>query len=287
LTNQDADHVAEHPAISPDGSQIAFIVLGPPPITATLPISTSALYVMNADGSALRTLWSPDQGLLALPTWTRDGQSLYISRSAILSDPLAPVTERLLEVVQVDIATGARRQMLVDARDPTISRAGDKLAYLRFNKATAAVALHVAALAGSDDREVIPAGAFSDFFAPRFSPDGQRIVVAAIGGPVVDEQGYPITGGRSPLRDLLSLLEPPVAEAHGAPWDLWVVNTDGTGLRRLPLAREDNPMAVFSLDGTQIAMMGAGGMYLLDSDGNNLRKIDPLGAHGGLDWAPK
>ncbi len=44
-------------------------------------------------------------------------------------------------------------------------------------------------------------------------------------------------------------------------------------------------MAQFSPDGAQIVMMGAGGIYLMDADGGNLRRIDPLGDHGGLDWA--
>jgi tricorn protease-like protein len=77
-----------------------------------------------------------------------------------------------------------------------------------------------------------------------------------------------------------------VAEAHGAPWDLWLVNVDGTGLRRLPHMREDTPMAVFAPDGRQIVMIGAGGIYLIDADGQHPRLIDPLGDHGGLDWAP-
>jgi hypothetical protein len=31
-------------------------------------------------------------------------------------------------------------------------------------------------------------------------------------------------------------------------------------------------------------VMGAGGIYLMDADGGNLRRIDPAGDHGGLDW---
>jgi Tol biopolymer transport system component len=148
--------------------------------------------------------------------------------------------------------------------------------------------LHVAAPDGSGDRQVIGAGAFAAFYAPHFSPDGTRIVVAAIGGPPTDERGYPVGGtSASPLDRLLGLVEPPVAEAHGAPWDLWLVNVDGTALRRLPQAREDTPMAVFAPDGRQIVMMGAGGIYLIGVDGDNFRQIDPLGDHGGLDWAPK
>jgi Tol biopolymer transport system component len=244
--------------------------------------------MMNADGSDLRPLWEPDQGLLALPSWMPDGQSLYVSRSAILSEPTAPVPERLLEIVRVTIATGERKQVLDDARDSTIARDGKRMAYIHFDEQSAAFSLHVAAPDGSGDREVIAAGAFSDFYAPRFFPDGTRIVVAAIGGPVTDEQGNPIQpSSQSPLERFLGLFAPARAEAHGAPWDLWVVNADGTGLRRLPGVREDTPMAAVSPDGTRIVMMGAGGIYLLDADGSHLRKIDLLGEHGGLDWAAR
>jgi tricorn protease-like protein len=83
---------------------------------------------------------------------------------------------------------------------------------------------------------------------------------------------------------LLGLFAPATAEAHGLPWDLWTINVDGSGLRRLTQFYEDLPMATFSPDGKQIAVMGAAGIYLMDSDGGNLRRIDPVGDHGGLDW---
>jgi Tol biopolymer transport system component len=46
-------------------------------------------------------------------------------------------------------------------------------------------------------------------------------------------------------------------------------------------------MAQFSPDGREIVMMGAGGIYLMDGDGGNVRRIDALGDHGGLDWLPQ
>jgi mono/diheme cytochrome c family protein len=288
LTSLDAQIFAEHPAVSPDGARVAFIARSPGPLTATLPVSSTTLYLMNLDGSGLRALWQPPRGWLALPAWAPDGQSLYVGYSDLLSDPLAPVSDWLFEILQVDVATGERRQALADGRDPALTRDGALMAYLRYDKANAAFSLHTAAPDGSGDRQVIGAGAFAAFYAPRFSPDGTRIVVAAIGGPPTDERGYPISAsGESPLSKLLGLLEPPAAEAHGAPWDLWVVNVDGTGLRRLPQAREDTPMAVFAPDGRQIVMIGAGGIYLMDNDGGNIRQLDPLGDHGGLDWAPR
>jgi mono/diheme cytochrome c family protein len=288
ITSLGAEIFAEHPVFSPDGGRVAFIARSPGPLTATLPVSSTTLYLMNADGSDMRALWQPSRGWLALPTWTPDGQALYVGYSDLLSDPLAPVSDWLFEIQRVDVTTGERRRVLADGRDPTIARDGARMAYLHYDKANAAFSLHVAAPDGSGDREVIGAGAFGGFYAPRFSPDGTRIVVAAVGGPPTDDRGYPIGGSaRSPVDMLLGLLEPAVAEAHGAPWDIWVVNVDGTGLRRLPLAREDTPMALFAPDGRQIVMMGAGGIYLLGAEGENFRRIDPIGDHGGLDWAPK
>jgi mono/diheme cytochrome c family protein len=285
LTDLPADVYPEQPVVSPDGTQIAFLTRSPGPLTATLPISITTLALMPAGGGDVRALWQPPRGLLALPTWTADGQAIYVGFNDVLSDPSAPVVERVVEIVRVDMATGERRQVLEDARDPTISRDGARMAYVRYDPDNAAYSVHVAAPDGSADRQVIAASAFSDFYAPRFSPDGKQLVVAAIGGPVTDDQGYPLAvAPSSPLGGLLSWLAPPAAEAHGALWDLWVVNVDGSGLRRLPLAREDTPMAAFSPDGRQIAMMGAGGIYLMDADGAKLRRIDPAGDHGGLDW---
>ena len=76
---------------------------------------------------------------------------------------------------------------------------------------------------------------------------------------------------RSGLPPQSIISAPATAEAHGLPWDLWVVNTDGSGLRRLTQIYEDLPMAAFSPDGAQIAVMAAGGFYLMDSDGGNVR----------------
>ena len=92
------------------------------------------------------------------------------------------------------------------------------------------------------------------------------------------------TTAGSALDRLLGLFEPPTAEAHGLPWDLWIVNSDGSGLRRLTSFYEDLPMAAFAPDGKQVAVMGLGGIYMMEADGSRLRRIDPTGDHGGLDW---
>jgi Tol biopolymer transport system component len=184
----------------------------------------------------------------------------------------------------VDPRTGAREVALSDARELTFAPDGSAMAYLRWHQNVAAFTLNSAAPDGSGERELTRRDLFPELYAPRFSPDGRQIIFISAGGPPTDEQGYPIRSSQSPLDRVMALFAPAVAEAHGAKLDLWLINTDGTGLRRLAALREDTPMAVFSPDGSQIVVMGAGGIYLLNADGSNLRVIDPLGDHGGLDW---
>jgi mono/diheme cytochrome c family protein len=286
ITNLTAGSYAEYPTFSPDGGQIAFVAITPAPVTATLPLPTSALYVMNADGSGLKPLWKPAHGLLGLFTWAPDGKSIYVNGNGVPTGKADSKGDRQLVVVRLDVATGAIEPLLTDALDPTLSRDGKQLAYLKLSDDGYTMALMIAAPDGSNPREIISGTDFQGFYAPRFSPDGKQIIVAGIGGPETDKQGNPIKASApSALDRLLGLFEPASAEAHGLPWDLWIVNTDGSGLRRLTNFYEDLPMVAFSPDSKQVAIMGLGGIYLMAPDGSKLRKIDAVGDHGGLDWA--
>lgn len=275
---------AEYPTFSPDGGSVAFVAITPAPITATLPLPSSALYVMSRDGSGLRVAWKPAQGLLGLPAWAPDGQAIYVAANGAQAGQ--STSGRQLQIVRVDLATGAQQPLLSDVLDPAISRDGTQLAFLKLSADGYTTSLMVAAPDGSSPREILGGAQFQGLYAPRFSPDGRRVVVAGVGGPTTDAQGNPVNASApSALDRLLGLLEPPTAEAHGLPWDLWSINADGTGLRRLASIGEDMPMAAFSPDGKQIAVQAAGGMYLMDGDGGRVRRIDPTGDHGGLDWA--
>jgi mono/diheme cytochrome c family protein len=289
LTTLAAGSYAQNPVIAPAGDRIAFVMtsqgpLGPEEWPQLNP--ETRLAVMRADGSDLQVIWDPERGVLGQPAWAPDGRSVDVAIADVLSPPGAPVPDRLFQIVRVDPATKARVVALESAYDLAFSRDGQMMVFLHWKKDLAAFTLNVAAVDGSGEREVIPWGTFSNFSAPRFSPDRRHILFVSTSGPPTDEQGNPITrSDPSPLDRLLSLFAAPVAEAHGASADVWIVNVDGTGLRRLTKLREDSPMGVFSSDGVQIAVEGAGGIYLMNADGSNVRKIDPVGDHGGLDWA--
>jgi mono/diheme cytochrome c family protein len=287
LTNLQDGAYAEYPIISPDGGRIAFVAITPPPLTATVPLPTSALYIMNADGSKQHAIWKPAQGLLGIPAWAADGQAIYIAANGVKAGQNGGSDSRDLQIVRITLATGAQQPILNDALDPASSRDGRQLAYLKLSADGYTMSLNIATPDGSNSREIIGGQDFQGFYAPRFAPDGKQIIVAAIGGPETDPQGNPIKASApSPLSRLLGLFAPPTAEAHGLPWDLWEVNTDGSGLRRMTNFYEDLPMVAFSPSGKQVAVMGYGGIYLMNPDGSQLRRIDPLGDHGGLDWLP-
>jgi len=290
ITQLDAHSYAEYPAISPDGQQVAFVTTTQGPITETtplpLPIPKTLLNVMRTDGSNSKILWDPERGVLGQPAWMPDGQAVCVASAAVLSAPDAPVPDLQYQIVCVNVATAARQVLLGDASDLAFARDGTRTAFLRWHADSAAFTLNTAAADGKDERELISASAFSLLSAPRFAPDGRRIIFIATGGPATGPDGGPIAQQeRSAIERLLDVFAPAVAQAHGATADLWIVNVDGTGLRRLTKINEDTPMAVFSPEGGTIALMGAGGMYLLNADGSQLRKVDALGDHGGLDWA--
>jgi Tol biopolymer transport system component len=237
---------------------------------------------MNTDGGDRRELWKPAEGLVGIPAWMPDGRSLYVAANGV---QLSPTAGRQIQIVRIDLAGGPPEMVIADALDPAISRDGSRLAFLKMSEDGYTMSLMLAAPDGSGARVLIDGDDFQGFYAPRFSPDGQRIVVAAIGGPETGAQSDPKTVAAAALGRLASLFEPPAAEAHGIPWDLWSVNIDGTGLKRLTNFAEDLPMAAFSPDGGQIAILAENGIYLMEADGSRLRLIDPLGDRGGLDWA--
>jgi len=67
-------------AWSPDGSRIAFNSTGGPPISGPTGglISTSGLYVINADGSAVTQVADLAPDINAAPAWSPDGRTLLV-----------------------------------------------------------------------------------------------------------------------------------------------------------------------------------------------------------------
>ncbi len=78
---------------------------------------------------------------------------------------------------------------------------------------------------------------------------------------------------------------------HLFPYDIYVMNTDGTGLKRLTDNPEYDAEAIVSRDGSKIVFTskrnGDLDIYIMDSDGKNLKRLtDRFGYDGGPWFSP-
>lgn len=273
-----ASGYVQHPAVAPDGRTLAIIGVEPAQTTTAPQPMIPSLYLVDADGTNPRALWRAEGYMLETPAWTPDGRTVYLVAKKLDVSATGIVNVQPPAIVRVDGATGAQQTVLTNALGPTLSHDGTRLIYVQPAPNAQSAALMIAAPDGSQARELVPSGRFAAIAAPRVAPDGKTLIFAAAGEPAA--QAAP-----SPIMVALDLFAPPVAEAHGAPKDLWRVNLDGSDLRQLAALSEDDPVAAFSPDGAQIVVMGGNGIYLLDGDGSKLRRIDMVGSHGGVDWA--
>jgi Tol biopolymer transport system component len=253
-------------AWSPDGAQVALVEYGKRPGDR---FGGSDLFLLEQDQTReVVPHDGPDQ-LVNNPAWTADGQALIYQVSGVTAGGFS------VELARLD--GSERRTLEASSGYPTISPDGALLAFVRM---TGGDALVVRPLAGGAAREVVPQGAFAGLSAPRFSPDGRQIAFFGIGGPAAQQRRA------APSLAALPRLGPAVAWAHGIPWDPWVVNLDGSGLRPLVSLSEDDPTLAWSPDGTMLAALGGNGLWLLDPTGNGEATLLGYGSYGVFDWRP-
>ena len=294
LTDVPLPGYARDPAWAPDGSSILYSYTPPPEpqsgtggVSFTLPVA-DIYRLPSGDGDA--TLLIAHDGSteqLETPTWSPDGRWVYFSYSALLVGSDNVITGRDFGIARVPAAGGRREVVATGAAFPTLSADGTRLAGVRQNPEDGATTLWVGAPDGSGSRTIIEAGVSEAITAPRFSPDGTQIVYSALVPP--EERPLPIaTPTPSRRASVFDLLAPrPAAAAglaHGIPKDLWLVGSDGTGLRRLTRLVEDDPAAVWSPDGSTLFIGAGGGLYLLRLDGSPPVRIAAPGGHGLVDW---
>jgi len=271
LVRGEANAIVTAVAWSPDRSQLAYSLFHRRPEDR---ISSSELYVVPASGGSPTLVVPRDQpgAILDAPAWSRDGQSLFYTYQGTAGGrPVARVERAVL-------ADGSRQPLYADGSFPAISPDGASLAFIYDDGK--GPRLRIGPTDGGDAREIVPMTGFTAMAGPRFSPDGSRIAFTAVGpgpGPAV---------APSPSAHLPAWAEPfvRVAEAHGEPWGIWTVRTDGTDLRPATSLQEDEPLIAWSADGAWLAVNGGGGLWVVDSRG----AIEPRrltdGAIGAIDW---
>jgi Tol biopolymer transport system component len=261
-------------AVSPDGLDLA---LSYAPPRGESPFIRSDLYLANGDGSNPAPLLE-HRGLYETfdyPTWSPDGQWIYLSRNDVLIDEQQSVSAIVVDIVRVPAGGGTPERVIENGEQPSFSEDGSRLAFLRFNLETYTRGLWVANSDGSDAREIVSDTTFLDMTSPRLSPDGATVAFAASGPPVA-----PLATGRS-LWDWLFGVE--VAYAHGLPSDFWTVPSAGGQPVQLTQWATDGTVLDWSPDGERLALMHLGGLFVTTDGEPHFLIATPN--HGGLDWS--
>lgn len=278
LTDVTGGGVARDPTWSPDGKRLVYAYTPPLPATrgpgGLLPLPVTDLYIMNADGSDAKILITHDAPGVGYesPVWAPDGQSLYVTYTALIVESNI-VRDQMLEVARVPVSGGPRQTLAQDGVFPGISPDGKRMVFVALRES--GMVLAIAAADGKQAQQLLPSGKLDGIASPRFSPDGAQVVFTAISPAGTVPTATPArTSGAAPS----------VVLAHGLPMDVFVINADGTNLRRLTQLGEDSPAACWSPDGKKIAIVGGGGSYLMNADGSGFVNIDQTGGHGSIDW---
>ena len=262
------------PAWSPDGKRIAFEAANPPSgVEAAYPLSMDPtapaysldLYLVNADGSRLKHITTDpkthDFNKVMddrMPSWSPDGTRVAFARLRMeWMRGSRGKDESGIYTIGVD-GTGLRQ--LTDNRGdeyPAFSPDGKKIAFDRLTKATRGIYTVNTEGGGLKRLSDSPKGLWDT--APSWSADGTKIVFDRVD--------------------------------FGSTYDVFLMNSEGTHLRKLTGKTGDAFSPDFSPDGKRIVYVGrkrgsGANLYAMNADGTNIRKLAQT--HGGYepDWQP-
>ena len=228
------------PTLSPDRKQVLFaLTQAPDPKTGF----GTDIYAVNLDGTNMHPVvpHETENVFYDTPRYDPTGTLLYFHRNAaIVKNGTYVGNESTIE--RLNVKTGERIRLVTDAADPSISRDGKLLAFIHL-KDGQNENIWVANSDGSNGHVL-----FKDTFfyvqAPRFSPAADAIVFSAAGhaAPKSSDRHVP-------------------HNAHlGIPSEIFVVNSDGTGLRSLAQTGDDT-FPAWSLDGSNLAYVSTGAFF--------------------------
>jgi hypothetical protein len=198
---------------------------------------------------------------LSWPAWWPDGTALLFQRDDQAAPPMTSPDGYARAPARVEIAASdgtGRRVLALAAWQPSPAPGGSAIAFVRFDDRGSS--LVVTRSADGSERVMVEPGRFPEIFSPRYAPDGLHI---AFGARSYDDL--------RPASSIGGLFEPSVALAHGTLADLWLIDTDGSGLRQASSLRAHDPALAWAPDGSQLSAYGSWGGLLVDlSSGENI-----------------
>ncbi len=267
------------PALSPDGSLIAFVRQPP---AKSLPNGSvdfgTDLYVVGRDGKDPRLIvkHADVAEFIRSPAWVSAGELLFAVRGRTI-DGLGD-----FRIEKIDLQTLARSRVAQNAVDPFSSPDGKRVLFIRLTPETGGDELDIAGPGLTNSRKLVDnlsgIGAFS---ATVFSPDGTKVAFAALDLSPPTPTPAPTS---TPVRRSQAQASLRAAAAHPILQDIWLVNTDGTGLRRLVELGEGSLSLAWSGDGDALYALGQKSFWRVDPRSGVATEIGPGAVPGQISW---
>jgi Tol biopolymer transport system component len=237
------------PALSRDGRQIAFALQSPAKVQPNGDVDFgSDLYLTSREGKDVKLLLRHQAvaEFLRTPDWLPDGRLLLAVRGR------SAAGEQDLRIESLDPASGQGRRLIDDAIDPVVSPDGRSLLYVKIDPVTQAEALTIASLDDPNNGRPLAGTAnnLALITSATWSPDGRRIVFAAVDVNLPLIEVTPSTNTQ---------------RYHPFAQDVWLVERDGTGLRRFLELSDNQPSLDWSADGAIIYSLGITGFWRIDA----------------------
>jgi Tol biopolymer transport system component/uncharacterized protein YjdB len=198
---------SDRPAWSPDGTRLAFS-----------PVNTGnsdqdTIYVVNADGSNLRPLFSfSPVRPVANPTWSPDGTQLAFE--AVVFYPNFP-DSNYIYVMNADGSGAHSLRNTAGGRSPAWSPDGSQLAFVRSDYLLGSSDIWLIHPDGSGATNLTQGNGAAFAAAPAWSPDGSRLVFGQVELFVINRDGTGLqpldTGGQTAGYPTWRRVAPPAA----------------------------------------------------------------------------
>jgi hypothetical protein len=214
-----------------------------------------------------------------VPAFWPDGHAVLYQRSnlnAAIPVPRQATPQFRSQIEQLAFDGSGPTVVIDDARYPGPSADASRITFVRSTSSGAAILAR--SLEDGTDSIVVPPGPFVAIAYPRYSPDGLHIAFAAI------SKLTPTGTTRSATA--LDWFGATTASAHGFPWEVWIVNADGTGLRDVPDLLDDDPSITWSPDGSRVLVYGGWGSVIVDPLTGAADSLSYLGGYGSAAWLP-
>jgi hypothetical protein len=260
-----------HIAHAPDQSRIAYAI---DVSDQARRLVSSEIIVTDRAGANPRTIVREEgEGFwVGWVSWPHEGNKLIYSKE----NP----ARRVERVEEVDLTSGERSLVVDGGSSPFASPTQPLLTYA--TPLGNSWSIWTLDRQRGDKAEVVRASWFDDADNPSFSPDGGLIAFVGAGpGPLLRQPQAPS------LVDVLGLGQPTVASAHNLLatfFDLWVVRSDGSGLRKVAQLLDLQPEITWSPDSRYIAAMGTLQLQIVDiATGESFAPPRPPGK-GKMSW---